>query len=71
MRWRVTPTFGYGTVPPRVGCRGRVPVAVGSRDALAMSLWEAGEAQIDATTISGRSEARASSSALIALCAAN
>src|SRR5688500_16271739 len=29
MRWRITPAFGYGGVPPRIGRRGRIPVAVG------------------------------------------
>jgi GH15 family glucan-1,4-alpha-glucosidase len=71
MRWRVTPAFGYGAVPPRIGRRGRIPVAVGGRDALSVCSWEAGEPQIDDGAISGRFEARASSSALIALCAAH
>jgi GH15 family glucan-1,4-alpha-glucosidase len=71
MRWRITPAFGYGAVPPRIGRRGRIPVAVGGRDALAVCSWEAGEAQIDDEAIFGRFEARESSSALIALCAAH
>ena len=71
MRWRITPAFGYGAVRPRIGRRGRIPVAVGGRDALAVCSWEAGEAQIDDESISGRFEARASGSALIALCAAH
>jgi GH15 family glucan-1,4-alpha-glucosidase len=71
MRWRITPAFGYGSVPPRIGRRGRIPVAVGPRDALAVCSWEAGEAQIDEGAISGRFELRESSSALIALCAAH
>jgi GH15 family glucan-1,4-alpha-glucosidase len=71
MRWRITPAFGYGGVPPRIGRRGRIPVAVGGRDALAVCSWEAGEARIDDGAIFGRFEARESSSALIALCAAH
>ena len=71
MRWRITPGFGYGAVAPRIGRRGRIPVAVGGRDALAVCSWEAGEAQIDDGAIFGRFEARGSSSALIALCAAH
>ena len=71
MRWRITPAFGYGAVPPRIERRGGIPVAVAGRDALAVCSWEAGEAQIDDEAISGRFEARASSSALIALCAAH
>jgi GH15 family glucan-1,4-alpha-glucosidase len=71
MRWRITPAFGYGAVPPRIERRGRIPVAVGGGDALAVCCWEAGEAQIDDNAISGRFEARAAGSALIALCAAH
>ena len=71
MRWRITPAFGYGAVPPRIERRGGIPVAVAGRDALAVCSWEAGEAQIDDEAISGRFEARASSSALIALSAAH
>ena len=71
MRWRITPAFGYGAAPPRIGRRGRIPVAVGGRDALAVCSWEAGEAQIDDEAISGRFEACESSSALMALCAAH
>ena len=71
MRWRITPAFGYGAVAPRIGRRGRIPVAVGGRDALAVCSWEAGEAQIDDGAISGRFELREASSALIALCAAH
>jgi GH15 family glucan-1,4-alpha-glucosidase len=71
MRWRITPAFGYGAVPPRIARRDGIPVAVGGPDALAVCSWEAGDAQIDDDAISGRFEARASSSALIALCAAH
>jgi GH15 family glucan-1,4-alpha-glucosidase len=71
MRWSITPAFGYGAVTPRIGRRGRIPVAVGGRDALAVCSWEAGVAQIEDGTISGSFEARASCSALIALCAAH
>ena len=71
MRWRITPAFGYGSAPRRIARRAGFPVAVGGRDALAVCSWEAGEAQIDDEAIFGRFEARASSSALIALCAAH
>ena len=71
MRWRITPAFGYGALAPRIEHRGRIPVAVRGRDAFAVCAWEAGEPQIDDEGISGRFEARASSSALIALCAAH
>jgi GH15 family glucan-1,4-alpha-glucosidase len=71
MRWHITPAFDYGGVPPRLERRGGTPVAVGGPDALAVCSWEAGEAQIDEEAIFGRFEARESSSALIALCAAH
>src|SRR5215216_1779758 len=71
MRWSVTPAFGYGAVPPRIGRRGRVPVAIGPRDALAVCSWEAVEAQIDGDAIFGRFDAVEGGSALIALCAAH
>jgi GH15 family glucan-1,4-alpha-glucosidase len=71
MRWRITPAFGYGAVRRRIARRGRIPVAVGGRDVLAVCSWDAGEAMIDDEAICGRFEARASSSALIALCAAH
>ena len=71
MRWRITPAFRYGAARPRIGRRGRFPVAVGGRDALAVCSWQAGEAQIDDEAIFGRFEARESGSALIALCAAH
>jgi GH15 family glucan-1,4-alpha-glucosidase len=71
MRWRVTPIFDYGAMPPRLERRGGIPVAVAGADALALCSWEAGEAQIDDGSIIGRFEARESGSALIALCAAH
>jgi GH15 family glucan-1,4-alpha-glucosidase len=71
MRWRITPAFGYGAVPPRLERRGGIPVAVAGPDALAICSWEAGEAHIDQEAIAGSFEARESSSALIALCAAH
>jgi GH15 family glucan-1,4-alpha-glucosidase len=71
MRWRVTPAFGYGASSPRLERRGGIPVAVAGPDALAICSWEAGEAQLDEEAISGSFEARESSSALIALCAAH
>jgi GH15 family glucan-1,4-alpha-glucosidase len=71
MRWRITPAFHYGASAPRIERRGKIPVAVANPDALAVCSWEAGEAQIDDAAISGRFVARASSSSLIALCAAH
>jgi GH15 family glucan-1,4-alpha-glucosidase len=71
MRWRITPAFGYGRVAPRLERRTGIPVAVAGSDALAVCSWEAGEAQLDEEAIFGRFEARESSSAVIALCAAH
>jgi GH15 family glucan-1,4-alpha-glucosidase len=71
MRWCVTPAFGYASDPPRMARRGRIPVAIGRRDALAVCSWNAGEAQSDDATISGRFEAVEGNSALIALSAAH
>ena len=71
MHWRVTPGFDYGATPPRLERRGRAPVALGGRDALALCSWEAGEAQIDERSIYGRFLARAGDSALLALCASH
>jgi GH15 family glucan-1,4-alpha-glucosidase len=71
MRWSVTPGFGYGSVRPRLERRGRTPIAVAGRDAVAVCSWEAGEAEVDDTAIRGRFDAREGSSALIVLCAAH
>jgi GH15 family glucan-1,4-alpha-glucosidase len=71
MRWRITPSFGYGGVPARLERRGRIPVAIAGADALGVCSWEAGEAQLDETAIFGHFEARASTSTVIALCAAH
>ena len=71
MRWRITPSFAYGAVPPRLERRGSIPVAIGGRDAVAVCSWDAGEAHIEDGAILGRFVARRSRSALIALCAAH
>jgi GH15 family glucan-1,4-alpha-glucosidase len=71
MRWRITPAFGYGEVAPRLERRAGIPVALAGPNALAVCSWEAGETQLDEEAIFGRFEARESSSAVIALCAAH
>jgi GH15 family glucan-1,4-alpha-glucosidase len=71
MHWRVTPSFGYGAVPPAIERRGSIPVAVTGRDALAVCSWGAGETQIDGGAIFGCFEAQPSTEPLIALCAAH
>jgi GH15 family glucan-1,4-alpha-glucosidase len=71
MHWRMTPAFGYGAGPPTIERRGRIPVAMRGRDALAVCSWDAGEAQIDGGAIFGRFEAEPSARPLLALCAAH
>jgi GH15 family glucan-1,4-alpha-glucosidase len=71
MHWRMAPAFGYGAVPPAIERRGRIPVAMRGRDALAVCSWDAGEAQIDGGAIFGRFEAEPSARPLLALCAAH
>ena len=71
MRWRVTPAFGYGALPPADRAPRPIPVAVAGRDALAVCSWDAGDARIDDAAIFGRFEADPSTRPLIALCAAH
>lgn len=71
MRWRLTPAFDYGGARPLFERRGRVPVAVHGRDALAVCSWDAGDAEIDGQSIRGRFQLPESASALIALCTAH
>jgi GH15 family glucan-1,4-alpha-glucosidase len=71
MRWCVTPAFEYAGVRPRLERRGRIPVAVAGRDAVAVCSWEAGEAGLDSGAIYGRFDAEEGSSGLIVLCAAH
>ena len=56
---------------PRLERRGRIPVAVAGRDALAVCSWDAGEPQIEGAAIEGRFTAQEGAPALIALCAAH
>ena len=70
------PGFHAGSVAGHAGTlvlgrRGGIPVALAGRDALAICSWEAGEAQLGEESIFGRFDTRASSSALIALCASH
>jgi GH15 family glucan-1,4-alpha-glucosidase len=71
MRWRMAPAFGYGAVPAAIERRGRIPVAVTGRDALAVCTWDAGEAHIDDEAVYGRFQAQAGTSAVLALSAAH
>ena len=71
MRWSVTPAFDYGGLRPRLERRGRIPVAVAGRDAVAVCSWDAGEPQIEGASVTGRFTAEENATALIALCAAH
>jgi GH15 family glucan-1,4-alpha-glucosidase len=71
MRWRMAPAFGYGAVPAAIERRGRIPVAVTGREALAVCTWDAGEAHIDDEAVYGRFEAQAGTAAVLALSAAH
>ena len=63
--------FGYGPRRRAIERRGRIPVALDGPTRWRSAPGTPGEAQIDDGAICGRFEARASSSALIALCAAH
>ena len=65
MRWRMAPACGYGAVPAAIERRGRIPVAVTGREALAVCTWDAGEAHIDDQAVYGRFEAEAGTSAVL------
>jgi GH15 family glucan-1,4-alpha-glucosidase len=71
MRWSVTPAFDYGGLRPRLERRGRIPVAVAGRDAVAVCSWDAGEPQIEGASVTGRFTAQEDEPALIALCTAH
>jgi GH15 family glucan-1,4-alpha-glucosidase len=71
MRWRVEPRFGFGTQRTRLARRNGVPVALAGRDAVAVSTWDAGTAELDADAVAGRFDAVAGRSSLLALAAAH
>jgi GH15 family glucan-1,4-alpha-glucosidase len=71
MGWRVEPRFGYGASRMRVGRRRGIPVVEVGADAVAVCSFEAGDAEIEEGSISGRFEVGEGESALIALCFAH
>ena len=71
MRWQVEPRFEYGNLPVTIARHGGTPVATGARDALAVSAWGAGDAALDASSISGSFAATPGHVALVALSAAH
>ena len=71
MRWRVEPLFEYGNTRPRIACHGGTPVAMGTRDALAVSAWGAGDPVLDERSISGSFAVGSGQVALVVLSAAH
>jgi GH15 family glucan-1,4-alpha-glucosidase len=67
MRWRLEPRFGYGQWPLRLGSRDAVPVASAGSDALAVQSFAAGDAVVSDHAVTGRFDAAAGSSSLLAL----
>jgi GH15 family glucan-1,4-alpha-glucosidase len=71
MRWRVEPRFEYGGRRPRIACHGSRPVAMGGKDALAVSSWAAGDPVLDERSISGSFAAAPGHVAMLVLSAAH
>jgi GH15 family glucan-1,4-alpha-glucosidase len=71
MGWRVEPRFGFGSARTRFGWRGGVPVATSGRDALAVCTWGAGEASLDAVSMSGQMSVAEGASALLVMSVAH
>ena len=67
LRWRVEPRFGYGGAAVGFGRRLEHPVATAGSDALGLVTFDAGEVEERQRGWSGRFEATAGSSALLAL----
>jgi GH15 family glucan-1,4-alpha-glucosidase len=67
MWWRVEPRFGYGGSPVELRRRGSVTVATSGAQALAVLVFDGGEAEIDAGGVQGRFESSAGGGALLAL----
>jgi hypothetical protein len=71
MGWNLTPRFGFGSRPTRIGRRAGVPVATQGADALALCSWGAGEPELTAGSVRGQFDATAGRQALFALSAAH
>src|SRR5438876_9613448 len=71
VRWRVEPRFGYTSAATRIERRAGVPIATAGRDAIAVCSFGAGEATTSDGAITGDFTARAGSSSLLVLSAAN
>jgi GH15 family glucan-1,4-alpha-glucosidase len=71
LRWRLEPRFGYSGAHTRIARRGGVPVALSGRDAIAVSTWDAGDADCSEHAISGRFKAGEGDVAVLVLSAAH
>lgn len=67
LRWRIEPRFGYAKASTAFGSRLGHPTATTGNDAIALTAFEAGEPETIDDGWSGRFEATAGSSALLAL----
>jgi GH15 family glucan-1,4-alpha-glucosidase len=71
LSWRVEPRFQYGSVPPRIGHRGGVPIVANGRDALAVLSWDAGRPTLSDGGIGTRFEASEGTVSHVVLSAAH
>ncbi len=71
VRWRVEPRFGYASAATRINHRAGIATATAGRDAIAVCSFGAGEATTSDAAIAGHFTARAGSSSLLVLSAAN
>ncbi len=71
IRWSVEPRFGYGSMQTAIALHGGVPVAARGSDALAVLSWQAGDAEVAATSVCGHFRTDAGSSGLLVLAAAH
>jgi GH15 family glucan-1,4-alpha-glucosidase len=71
MTWRVEPRFAYGAKASSFKRHGGVPVAADGRVAVAVSAWDAGDAEVAASAVSGSFTTSPASSAVIALSVAD
>ena len=53
MRWCLTPRFGFGSRPTRIGRRAGAPVATQGADAVALCSWGAGGPELTVGSIGG------------------
>ncbi len=71
LRWSFEPRFEYGERPPRISRRAGRWFAECGRDAIALSVWEAGEPEKNAGEIGAQLELAAGQTALLTLAVAN